>query len=219
MQEFFGHVEYVKRNIIVIREATTRVGEINQQVHELLTRLTPHVKHTRKIQARELTYSMHTLKNQVVLATTNEHEQDESKELAVLITNTNKKAAVAKQLLKKLREDTEALKLKPGPKQSEIRIRENLASTLTRKFVDVMKEYQNAQTKYKTDIKKKVKRQVQIIKPDATAEEIDAVLKSGGGSGEIMKGAILKVSELPLSAPRISSMTNDVFLFDHEITG
>lgn len=82
-----------------------------------------------------------------------------------------------------------------------------------------MKEYQNAQTKYKTDIKKKVKRQVQIIKPDATAEEIDAVLKSGGGSGEVIRDAILKVSELPLSAPRISSMTNDDFLFDHEITG
>jgi hypothetical protein len=37
---------------------------------------------------------------QVVLATTNEHEQDESKELTVLISDTNKKAAVAKQLLK-----------------------------------------------------------------------------------------------------------------------
>ena len=47
----------------------------------------------------------------------------------------------------------------------EVRIRDNLVNTLTRKFVDVMKEYQNAQTKYKTDIKKKVKRQVQIVKP------------------------------------------------------
>ena len=132
--------------------------------------------------------------DQVFLATTNEHEQDESKELKMLIADTNKKAAIAKQILKNLREDTEALKKKPDSKQSEIRIRENLANTLTRKFVDVMKEYQNAQTKYKTDIKKKVKRQVQIIKPDATAEEIDAVLKSGGGSGEVMKVAILKVS-------------------------
>ena len=128
------------------------------------------------------------------LATTNEHEQDESKELKMLIADTNKKAAIAKQILKNLREDTGALKEKPDSKQSEIRIRENLAITLTRKFVDVMKEYQNAQTKYKTDIKKKVKRQVQIIKPDATDEEIDAVLKSGGGSGEVMKVAILKVS-------------------------
>ena len=112
----------------------------------------------------------------------------------MLIADTNKKAAIAKQILKNLREDTGALKEKPDSKQSEIRIRENLAITLTRKFVDVMKEYQNAQTKYKTDIKKKVKRQIQIIKPDATDEEIDVVLKSGGGSGEVMKVAILKVS-------------------------
>eukprot|EP00596_Hydrurales_sp_CCMP1899_P009132 CAMPEP_0119036560 /NCGR_PEP_ID=MMETSP1177-20130426/4350_1 /TAXON_ID=2985 /ORGANISM="Ochromonas sp, Strain CCMP1899" /LENGTH=169 /DNA_ID=CAMNT_0006996619 /DNA_START=167 /DNA_END=673 /DNA_ORIENTATION=- len=106
------------------------------------------------------------INQQVVLATTNEHEQDESKELTALISDTNKKAAVAKNLLKKLRDDTDALKDNPKAKQSEVRIRQNLANTLTRKFVDVMKEYQNAQTKYKTDIKKKVKRQVQIIKPD-----------------------------------------------------
>lgn len=31
------------------------------------------------------------------------------------------------------------------------------------------------------------------MKPDATTEEIDAVLKSGGGSGEVFKNAILKV--------------------------
>jgi t-SNARE complex subunit (syntaxin) len=55
-----------------------------------------------------------------------------------------------------------------------------------------MKEYQNAQQKYKTDIRKKVKRQVHIVKPDATTEEIDAVLKSGG-AGEVLKNAILNV--------------------------
>ena len=200
MQEFFADVEYVKRNILVIRQSTTRVGEINQQVPPIVD---PLLLLARKespplafLGPKELHFSVLTVQwlaiSQVVLATTNEHEQDESKELTLLIADTNKKAAVAKQLLKKLREETDAIA--PGSKQSEVRIRVNLANTLTRKFVDVMKEYQNAQTKYKTDIKKKVKRQVQIIKPDATAEEIDAVLKSGGGSGEVMKVAILKVS-------------------------
>jgi t-SNARE complex subunit (syntaxin) len=32
---------------------------------------------------------------------------------------------------------------------------------------------------------------VQIVKPDATSEEIDAVFKSGGGSGQVLKSAIL----------------------------
>jgi hypothetical protein len=34
MQEFFDDVEIVKENIVAIRNATTRVGEINQQVIE-----------------------------------------------------------------------------------------------------------------------------------------------------------------------------------------
>jgi len=160
MQDFFGDVEIVKANIVVIKESTRKIAEINQNVLQ---------------------------------ATTSDREQDYSHELEPLVKSTNKKATIAKQLLQRLREDTERLKTSHnGSKQTpEIRIRENLSNTLTRKFVDVMKEYQNAQTKYKTDIKKKVKRQVQIVKPDATTEEIDAVFKSGGGSGEVLKSAIL----------------------------
>jgi t-SNARE complex subunit (syntaxin) len=141
---------------------------------------------------REATKKIADINQRVILATTNEKEQDESNDLSPIITATNKKASLAKKLLQALRDETEDLKKRPSTKQSEIRIRENLSNTLTRKFVDVMKEYQSAQTKYKTDIKKKVKRQVQIVKPDATSEEIDAVLKSGGGTGEVFKNAILK---------------------------
>lgn len=146
----------------------------------------------------EATKKIADINQNVVQATTADKEQDFSSELEPLIKSTNKKAANAKQTLQKLREDTERLKTSnSGSKQTpEIRIRENLTNTLTRKFVDVMKDYQNAQTKYKTDIKKKVKRQVQIVKPDATNEEIEAVFKSGGGAGEVLKNAILTVSYL-----------------------
>jgi t-SNARE complex subunit (syntaxin) len=164
MQEFLGDVEVVKANIHVIREATRRIADINQRV---------------------------------VLASSNEKELDESNDLGPVIKATNQKASLAKKLLQALRESTEQIR-KTGAsssannKQSELRIRDNLLNTLTRKFVDVMKEYQSAQIKYKTDIKKKVKRHVQIVKPDATSEEIDAVLRSGNGTGELFKTAILK---------------------------
>ncbi|KAJ1420227.1 hypothetical protein B484DRAFT_131685 [Ochromonadaceae sp. CCMP2298] len=107
MQEFFGDVEIVKANIMVIREATRKIAEINQNVLQ---------------------------------ATTSDRESDYSHELEPLVKSTNKKASVAKQLLQRLREDTESMKTEQGSKQTpEIRIRENLANTLTRKFVDVMK--------------------------------------------------------------------------------
>lgn len=46
-----------------------------------------------------------------------------------------------------------------------------MVTTLTRKFVDEMKLYQQAQQSYKNDLKNKVKRQVLVVKPDATDEE------------------------------------------------
>jgi t-SNARE complex subunit (syntaxin) len=133
------------------------------------------------------------INQRVVLATTAAREQELSDELKPVLNESNKKAQVAKQILQRLREDTERIKTsKEGSKQaSEIRIRENLVNTLTRKFVDIMKQYQNVQQKYKQDIKKKVTRQVQIVKPDATTEEVDAVMKSGGTSN-LFQSAILK---------------------------
>jgi t-SNARE complex subunit (syntaxin) len=71
------------------------------------------------------------------------------------------------------------------------RIRENLINTLTRKFIDEMKAYQSSQQKYKTDIKKKVTRQVLTVKPNATEEDIDAVMRSEGGRDALYRERIL----------------------------
>jgi t-SNARE complex subunit (syntaxin) len=54
-----------------------------------------------------------------------------------------------------------------------------------------MKNYQSSQQQYKTDIQKKMKRQVQIVKPDATDEEVDAIMKSEGGRDALYKEQIL----------------------------
>ena len=70
--------------------------------------------------------------------------------------------------LQKMKDDTTKLRSDSRANPSQLRIRDNLTNTLTRKFVDVMKDYQNAQTKYKAFIKNKVQRQVQIVKPDAS---------------------------------------------------
>lgn len=71
------------------------------------------------------------------------------------------------------------------------RVRDNLCNTLTRKFIDEMKLYQTAQQQYKTDLQKKLKRQVQIVKPDATDEEVDQIMKSEGGRDALYKEQIL----------------------------
>lgn len=93
-----------------------------------------------------------------------------------------------------MRDTTARMKTDGSTKPSELKIRENLITTLTRKFVDVMKAYQSSQSQCKVDIKKKVKRQIQIAKPDATVDEIDAVMKTAGGQG-FLKQVVLQVSQ------------------------
>ena len=54
--------------------------------------------------------------------------------------------ARVKGLLQSMREETDVLKKDPSrAKPSEVRVRENLQNTLTRKFVDLAKDYQNRQ--------------------------------------------------------------------------
>jgi len=130
------------------------------------------------------------------LVAQNAQEAELSTALQHVIHETNPRAARAKAVLQTMREDTNKLASAKGGAPSEYRIRENLTNTLTRKFVDVMKDYQNTQTKYKSFIKKKVERQIHIVKPEATSEEIDAVMRSGNGADQFITQAILKGADI-----------------------
>tara|TARA_B110000090_G_scaffold38661_1_gene42719 strand:- start:557 stop:1336 length:780 start_codon:yes stop_codon:yes gene_type:complete len=135
---------------------------------------------------KETTSVVLDITQQAILATSNEKEAELSAQINPMIVDTNKKANFTKKLLQKLKE-----KASEGDQTSDLRIRENLLNTLTRKFVEVMKEYQSSQSKYKTEIMKKAKRQIQIVKPDATEEEVDAVIRNGGAD-QLIQNSILK---------------------------
>ena len=77
------------------------------------------------------------------------------------------------------------------------RQRKNLASTLARKFGDVCRDYQKEQTRYKDEVQATVKRQLEIVQPDVSQEEIDTVLRSGG-PGQVMRSAILRGAADPV---------------------
>ena len=126
-----------------------------------------------------------------MLATSPNEEQGASRELGPLVDRTNATVKQTKDLLNGLAEQDSSLK------SSEQRIRQNLASTLARKFGDVCQDYQKAQTRYKDEVKGNVTRQLQIVKPDVTEEEIDTVLRSGG-PGQVMRSAILRGAADPV---------------------
>jgi t-SNARE complex subunit (syntaxin) len=126
-----------------------------------------------------------------MLATSTNEEQGASRELGPLVDRTNATIKQTKNLLNELAEEDSSLKA------SEQRIRKNLASTLARKFGDVCRDYQKEQTRYKDEVQATVKRQLEIVQPDVTEEEIDTVLRSGG-PGQVMRSAILRGAADPV---------------------
>jgi len=137
------------------------------------------------------TGEIENISEQAQKATTTEKEQELSKMLRRVIDSTNKEAKNAKNMLGDLKNENETLKKKGEISESELRVRENLLNTLTRKFIDEMKAYQASQQNYKTDIQKKMKRQVKVVKPDATDEEVEEIMKSEGGRDALYKQTIL----------------------------
>ncbi|KAL7550357.1 hypothetical protein ACHAWF_013605 [Thalassiosira exigua] len=132
-----------------------------------------------------------SLRDRAVLATSESEETQISDTIRTLVEGTNGRAKKCKNLLGLLKEENSTLKTEGKAKPTDLRVRDNLVNTLLRKFIDEMKRYQNAQQQYKTDVKKKVTRQVQMIKPDATDQEVDQIMRSEGGREALYQQQIL----------------------------
>jgi t-SNARE complex subunit (syntaxin) len=128
---------------------------------------------------KETSLKVADITQEAILATSDEKEAELNSQIKPLLDSTNNSANWTKSMLKELKSQTAQMK-ETDPTNTDIRVRDNLLSTMTRKFVEVMKEYQQVQTNYRTQIVKKTKRQVEIVKPDATPEEVDAIVMSGG---------------------------------------
>lgn len=139
----------------------------------------------------EATEEITTLKDRAVLATSETEEAKISDSIRTLVEGTNGRAKKCKNLLGLLKEENANMKKEGKAKPTDLRVRDNLVNTLLRKFIDEMKRYQNAQQQYKTDVKKKVTRQVQMIKPDATDQDVDQIMRSEGGREALYQQQIL----------------------------
>jgi len=110
------------------------------------------------------------------LVSINNDQNSSNDELADLVEQTNKEANKIRAKLKDMAKENQTSNKGTSAEQ---RIRTNMHGTLTRKFLDLMAEYQEVQNQYKNKYKEKITRQFKIANPDATPEEIDEALESG----------------------------------------
>jgi len=84
--------------------------------------------------------------------------------------------------LKKMEQETEAEEKGRGQVTGELRIRKTQHMTASRRFVEVMTEYNRIQVEYREQSKGKIARQLEISGKTATDEELEQMLEGGGGA-------------------------------------
>uniref|UniRef100_A0A8D0G4H9 Syntaxin-1A n=1 Tax=Sphenodon punctatus TaxID=8508 RepID=A0A8D0G4H9_SPHPU len=127
--------------------------------------------------------------------------------------------AAAKQLIGGLEESIEqSIEQEEGLNRSsaDLRIRKTQHSTFSRKFVEVMSEYNATQSDYRERCKGRIQRQLEITGRTTTSEELEDMLESGNpaifSSGIIMDSNITKqaLSEIETRHSEIIKLENSI---------
>jgi len=142
---------------------------------------------TKTNQLRKIYVSIH--------AAHSEADEQRAAEGITEITQTGNKCAKAVQsLLKETKSESDKLERNDpmGSNSPECRVRNNLLQVLTKKYVDILKDYQDAQNSCRELRMKRARLHVLEAKPNATPEEVDELVRTG--ATRLVEKSILMVS-------------------------
>ncbi|XP_022356188.1 syntaxin-1A isoform X3 [Enhydra lutris kenyoni] len=153
-------------------------------------------------------------KHSAILASPNPDEKTKE-ELEELMSDIKKTANKVRSKLKSIEQSIEQ---EEGLNRSsaDLRIRKTQHSTLSRKFVEVMSEYNATQCDYRERCKGRIQRQLEITGRTTTSEELEDMLESGNpaifASGIIMDSSISKqaLSEIETRHSEIIKLENSI---------
>merc|ERR1719330_2085112 len=93
-----------------------------------------------------------------------------------------KLANTVRNKLKKMEQENSAEEEGRGSVTQELRMKKTQHMTASKRFVEVMTEYNAVQVEYREQSKNKIKRQLEIAGKTATDEELEQMLEGGGGA-------------------------------------
>ncbi|GMH87916.1 hypothetical protein TrST_g60 [Triparma strigata] len=217
MREFFDKVDDVKQDISFVSKATEEIVMIKDGVvskrrtSSESTRLATLVMRANKraISTKEMLQTMRRELAEIQRQIDHPGDDEDEREDSVDGEKYKKKAGKQKQKQKKKKKKKKQTKKNaPNPKiVRTMRVRQNVVNALARKFVEVMKVYQEAQQQYRTVAEQTTLRQVQVVSPDSTREDLQQLISSGGG-GKAVMGATQQAVLMSGKASESSSQTN-----------
>ncbi|XP_064208433.1 syntaxin-1A-like isoform X3 [Anguilla rostrata] len=153
-------------------------------------------------------------KHSAILAAPNPDEKTKA-DLEQLMTDIKKLANKVRSKLKSIEQSIEHEEGLNRP-SADLRIRKTQHSTLSRKFVEVMSEYNATQSDYRERCKGRIQRQLEITGRNTTNEELESMLESDNPaiftSGIIMDSNITQqaMNEIETRHTEIIKLENSI---------
>lgn len=123
--------------------------------------------------------SMKDIQGNLLNSISEQSKQELQSDLDHLMSTTGVLIKQNKNRLQQM--DSEIKKLDQNKDPNKFRMRSSMHGTLTRKMLDLMKEYNEAQVEFKSEVRGKAERQIKTVNPNASPEDIDQYIDSGEG--------------------------------------
>ncbi|XP_043115838.1 syntaxin-1A isoform X1 [Puntigrus tetrazona] len=157
------------------------------------------------------------INHSAILASPNPDEKTKA-DLEELMTDIKKLAIKERSQLKNIQqtiEQEEALN-RPNRPSAHLRIRKTQYSTLSRKFVEVMTEYNATQSDYRERCKGRIQRQLEITGRNTTNEELETMLESNNPS-IFTSGMIMECTISEQAMNEIETRHNEIIKLENSI--
>ncbi|KAL7022920.1 hypothetical protein ACKWTF_012428 [Chironomus riparius] len=142
-------------------------------------------------------------------------DEKTKQELEDLMADIKKNANRVRGKLKNIEQNIE--QEEQGKSASaDLRIRKTQHSTLSRKFVEVMTEYNRTQTDYRERCKARIQRQLEITGKATTNEELEEMLEQGN-SAVFTQGIIMETQQAKQTLADIEARHADIIKLENSI--
>jgi len=150
-------------------------------------------------------------------ATTKDRQKAVSDRLSQLVEEVHGHVAVVKRELEELKAKSDAEdKLKPG--SAECRIRANMQQAMAKKHQQLLIDFQKAQINLKHMLERQQAREMQLLCPDATEQEVQQMIEAGETSSQMVMRKMAGAHAVILDeVQRIRDKHNDILRLERSI--
>ncbi|XP_053993626.1 syntaxin-like [Hylaeus volcanicus] len=206
---------------VYVDENDNSKEKINEQTPDVLREFFSKIDVLKQgiVDLESYTKEIRSMKEKAIISSIQTEQEEISNALTNVLAKSTKATSTLKTKLDSLNKDNETFEAK-NPNSAQTKIRRNTHAAIARKFRDTLKDLQLAQTEYKKELREKFTRQIELVVPGSTEQEVSKMIDSDVSPMSILRTELLQdVHEDTTNAlSNIERKYEDIRLLEKNVT-